>query len=440
MKAADICKVVEGELLGEDKTIEGFCINSKSITKGQVFVALKGNRHDGHDFVSEAFQKGAVGCIVEKDVDLPKGTFAIKVKNSIEALRRLAVWKRNNFKGKVIALAGSAGKTTTKEMVAFLLSKVATKVEKTPKNFNSQITVPLSVCNFALDSEFWVVEFGASQKGDVRRLTDLVRPHIRAITAIGEEHLETFGCLDDVVLGNGEILADMQKGDTAVYPKYVDHCYSCESYITFGEGSHLHAESISIDGKGVSFRVDKVDIYIPIPSLAVVENALCSFAVLEALGIRWQELIHHLRDFKAVDGRFKVIHLNHLTIIDDAYNANPVSMKKAIESLSRFRGTKIAVLGDMLELGEDSKIYHRQIGDLARELSIDFLILYGDHVRCAYEVLKNTQKTVFLLETKEDVIRTLKEIIRSVKNPVVLVKGSRSMQMEEIAERLTKEI
>ncbi len=439
MKISDICEVIEGELIGAPKEVKGFCINSKAINHGQVFVAIKGKKHDGHDFTYEAFQRGAVGCIVEKDVSIPQGTFAIKVKDSIEALKKLARWKRKSFTGKVIAIAGSAGKTTTKEMVAFLLSKVA-KVAKTPRNFNSQITVPLSICNFSLDCDFWVMEFGASQKGDVRNLTDLAKPNVRAITAIGEEHLETFGCLDDVILGNGEIFSNMKEEDVAVYPNYLSHCYRYENSITFGEGSSLYAKDIYVNSQSVSFKVGSTDVYIPIPSLALVENALCSFAILEALGIDWRYLAHHLKDFEAVDGRFKVTNLNGVTVIDDTYNANPISMKKALESLSHFAGTKIALLGDMLELGKDSEIYHRQIGELAKELPIEFFLFYGDQIRHAYDTLRKTKKKVFFFSRKEDVIAKLREIIREEKNPVVLVKGSRGMRMEEIIEKLTEKI
>jgi UDP-N-acetylmuramyl pentapeptide synthase len=150
-------------------------INSKEVQEGDLFVALKGSRHDGHDFVEEAFQRGAVGVVVEREVKAPEGRFALVVKDSLGFLRDLARRKREGFKGKVIAIAGSAGKTTTKEMVAFLLSKIA-KTCKTPKNYNSQIGVPLSVANFEEDCQFWVVEVGASQKGDVARLVELINP------------------------------------------------------------------------------------------------------------------------------------------------------------------------------------------------------------------------------------------------------------------------
>ncbi len=438
MRASQIAQIIGGELKGSDTEVEGFCINSKEIRQGQVFVAIKGQRHDGHDYVGEAFERGAVGALVERDVEPPEGKLTIRVESTLEGLRRLALWKREGFKGKVIGIAGSAGKTTTKEMVAFLLSKVG-KVCKTPKNFNSQITVPLSLCNFSLDADFWVVEMGASQKGDVKRLVEVVKPHVRVITAIGEEHLETFGCLDDVVAGNGEILSDMGPSDVGIYPSYVSHCYSCERHITFGEGSSLHAEDVRLDWDGVRFRVDTVEVFIPVPSLAVVENALCSFAVLKALGIDWRELSKELGNFQPVEGRFKVIRGKHLTIIDDAYNANPPSVRKALQTLSRFKGQRIAVLGDMLELGKDSELYHREVGSICARLGIDYAVFYGKQMIEAYRECLSLGGRCAHFEDKEELLFFLKALLSEGVDKVVLFKGSRGMRMEELVQYLTEE-
>ena len=437
LKASEVAYVVGGDFLGEDKYISGFCINSKEIREGQVFVAIKGQKHDGHDFLKEAFQKGAVGTLVEKNVHVPNGKFAIRVKSSLEALRNLASWKRKRFKGKVVGIAGSAGKTTTKEMTAFLLSKVG-RVCKTPRNFNSQITVPLSLCNFSTEADFWVVEMGASQKGDVKRLVEVVKPQVRAITAIGEEHLETFGCLDDVVLGNGEILYDMKEDEFGIYPDYVAHCYSCDRYITFGERSRFRAEEVKLDHTGVHFRVDGVHIFVPIPSLAVVENALCSLAILEALGIDWKVLCKELREFHPVEGRFKVIKRNNITIIDDTYNANPPSMKKALQTLSHFGGIKVAVLGDMLELGKNSELYHREIGRFCVEMGMDYSIFYGEHMRHAYEECRSLGGNCFYFTKKGDVMAFLGNLLKDREEKTLLFKGSRGMRMEEFIEGLTR--
>ncbi|MCS6876639.1 MAG: UDP-N-acetylmuramoyl-tripeptide--D-alanyl-D-alanine ligase, partial [Aquificaceae bacterium] len=298
MDTLELANLLGATHLGSRRAFKGFSIDSRQVEEGRLFVAIKGKVHDGHDFALSAVEKGAVGVLCERRLELPEGYPQILVQDTVGALRRIALFKRERFKGKVIAIAGSAGKTTTKELTAFLLSKLG-KVCKTPKNYNSQIGVPLSVANFDEDCEFWVVEVGASQKGDVKSLVEIVKPHVRAITAIGEEHLETFGCLDDVVLGNGEAFSHMSEEDWGVCPHSVSHRYHIERKLTFGEGS-LWAEDLDISLQGVRFKVQGVEVSLVVPSLAVVENVLCTLRILEALGVDWRPLSKELAHFKPV--------------------------------------------------------------------------------------------------------------------------------------------
>ncbi len=428
----ELAKLLGGRHIGKPASFSGFSIDSRSVQEGQLFVAIKGKVHDGHDYALQAIQKGAVGVICERELELPKDTPQIVVESSLEALRRFASWKRENFKGKVVAIAGSAGKTTTKELTAFLLSKVG-KVCKTPRNYNSQIGVPLSVANFEEDCDFWVVEMGASQKGDVKRLVELVKPHIRAITAIGEEHLETFGCLDDVVLGNGEVFYQMQEEDCGICPAYVSHCYHIPRKLVFGDGK-FKAEDLKLSEEGVNFIVDGVQVFIPAPSLAIVENVLCVLAILEALGIDWKGLCGHLADFRPVEGRFRILRKQNLLLIDDTYNANPPSVRMALRSLSLFKTKKIAVLGDMLELGADSEKYHREVGRLCAELGIDVCLFFGENMRHAYEECRKLKEECFFFKSHEQILHWLLWNIHE--KAVILFKGSRGMSMEQLVERM----
>ncbi len=432
MDTRELARIIEGVHIGKPVVFTGFSIDSRSVKRGEVFVALKGKIHDGHDFAKEAIEKGAVALVCEKKLNLSQEVPQILVKDSLLALRKFALFKREKFKGKVVAIAGSAGKTTTKEMTAFLLSQVG-KVCKTPKNYNSQIGVPLSMVNFEDDSSFWVVELGASQRGDVRKLVEVVKPNIRAITAIGEEHLETFGCLDDVVLGNGEIFHQMGDEDWGICPNEVSHCYDLPKKLTFG-GKDFSARNIKISKEGISFWVENRKVYIPIPSLAVVENALCSFRILQALGLDWKELSESLENFHPVEGRFRVVEVGAFTIIDDTYNANPPSMRMAIKSLSLFDGFKIAVLGDMLELGENSEAYHREIGQLCCKLGINLCLLYGKEMRYAYEECKKKGGNCMFFEKAEELIKALLSLDKE--KSFILFKGSRGMRMEKFIEAL----
>ncbi|MCX8059987.1 MAG: UDP-N-acetylmuramoyl-tripeptide--D-alanyl-D-alanine ligase, partial [Aquificaceae bacterium] len=319
MDTYELAKIVGGRHAGRSTPFRGFSTDSRSVSPGQVFVALRGKVHDGHHFVLEALQRGAVGLLVERPLSLPYEVPCVLVQDSLEALRSFARWRRKNFTGKVIAVAGSAGKTTTKELLAYLLSKVG-KVCKTPKNYNSQVGVPLSVANFEEDCQFWVVEVGASQRGEVKRLVELVEPHIRVITAIGEEHLQTFGSLEDVLAGNGEVFYYMRDSDWGVCPQEVAYHYRLPKVLTFG-GEDFCPEQVELSLSGVSFKLNGVDLYLPVPSLAIVKNALCALRVLEALGIDWEGLSQHLKHFQPVEGRFRVLHRGELVLIDDTYNA-----------------------------------------------------------------------------------------------------------------------
>lgn len=430
MNTEKLANILKGIHIGKPSTFFGFSIDSRAVKGGEVFIALRGKVHDGHNFAQEAIKKGAVAVLCERLLDLPKNVPQILVEDSLSALRNIALWKRENFKGKVVAIAGSAGKTTTKEMTAFLLSKVG-KVCKTPRNYNSQVGVPLSVANFEEDCAFWVVELGASQKGDVKRLVEIVKPHVRAITAIGEEHLETFGCLDDVILGNGEIFYGMEEKDWGVCPAKVSHCYAIPKKLTFGDGD-FSAKDIKLSAEGVSFKVKGKEVFIPIPSLAVVENALCAFRILEALGVEWRELSNSLANFHPIEGRFRVIKRKDLIFIDDTYNANPPSVRMALKSLSLFDGYRIAVLGDMLELGELSEAYHREIGRLCTELGIDLCLFYGDHMKYAYQECLQQGGNCTFFEDKKRLLDFL--LGKSFGKAVILFKGSRGMKMEELVE------
>ncbi|SHK20842.1 UDP-N-acetylmuramoyl-tripeptide--D-alanyl-D-alanine ligase [Thermocrinis minervae] len=426
-----VALLLKGKHIGTPQRFRSACIDSRQVEEGSLFVALKGSRHDGHDFVMQALQKGCVGALVEREVPIPEGKFLIVVDNTLRALQKLAKYKRENFSGTVVGIAGSAGKTTTKEMIAFLLSKVG-KTCKTPRNLNSQVGVPLSVINFDSDCEYWVVEMGASQKGDVRRLVQIVKPSVRVITSIGEEHLETFGCLDDVVLGNGEIFSDMHEEDIGVVPSYVYECYKDYKVITFGDGSEFEARDVSLSLEGVSFNVQGVRIFIPIPSFAVVENALCSLATIKAMGLDWKKLAENLSQFKPVEGRFRVIKAGPNTLIDDSYNANPPSVRMALKTLSRLPGKRMAVLGDMLELGSDSERYHREIGSLCAELGIDECVFYGKEMFYAYQECKRLKQECYHFDEEDELL----SLIKGKYGWIILFKGSRGMRMERFIERL----
>lgn len=436
MRAEDLRKIVGGRLLGDpDLEVSRFSIDSRRIKGGEVFVALKGERHDGHDFVLEALNKGAVGAIVEREVPLQEGKFLLVVDSSLEALRKIARYKRSTFEGKVIGVAGSVGKTTTKELIYHLLSTVAQSY-RSEGNLNSQIGLPLVLANLPKECEFAVFELGASQRGDVLSLTELSEPKVRVITALGEEHLETFGTLKDVVEGNGEIFSGFDEVSFGVIPDYASKFYKLppNRTLTFGDRGDLRAERIRLSLRGVEFNYCGEEFSVKVLSKGIVDNVLASFGVLKALGLEPLEFKSTLNSFKAPPGRMNLLDVGDFYLVDDTYNANPPSVRNALKTLSVLESNskKVAVLGDMLELGKKSPDLHREIGAFAKEIGVDFCIFYGKEMAYAYEEFVRRGGKGVHLENKNDV---LKEVLKWTKDKnIILLKGSRGMRMEDVIE------
>ncbi len=438
MKVSDVARAVGGSLKGKgDLEIRRVCADSRRVAEGDLFVAIRGTRFDGHDFIEEAFSKGAVCALSERDMDPPKGKALVRVRDTLEALRRLALFKRNMFKGTVIGVTGSAGKTTTKELTAHLLSEVA-PTYRSYGNLNSQIGVPLVLTNLPLQVRYAVIEMGASRSGEMGRLVSLVGPRIRVLTALGEEHLEGFGGIEGVIRENGEIFRGFGEEDFAVLPSYALKFYDLpeDRFITFGEGGNLRAEDVRLTGSGTEFTFRGERFSVPVLSFGVVENVLASFGVLTALGYDPRDFKERVREFRGVEGRMRLLDFGEFKVIDDTYNANPPSVRNALLTLAKLntRTRKIAVLGDMLELGPHSERLHRDIGSFSVDLPIDLVIFYGREMRYAHEerVRRGGRSLHFL--SMEDLIDALLKWA-CCKN-IILLKGSRGMGMERILEHL----
>ncbi len=438
MKVGDIAKVTGGVLKGPgDIPVRRVCSDSRKVEGGDLFVALRGERFDGHDFIGEAFEKGAVCAISEKERDPPKGKALVVVKNSLEALRSIALWRRGSFRGAVIGIAGSVGKTTTKELTAHLLSEVGPTF-KNYGNLNSQIGVPLVLSNLPEDALYAVVEMGASSLGEISKLVEIVKPSVRVITAIGEEHLEGFGDMKGVIEGNGEIFEGFSKECWAVLPFYALKYYKLprERVVTFGEGGDLNASEVRLTQKGTEFKFMGERFRVPVLSLGIVDNVLSAFGVLKVLGHDPREFREALSSFKGVEGRMRLFDFGDFTVIDDTYNANPPSVKNALLTLSKLKtdSKKIAVLGDMLELGPFSERLHKEIGAFSAKLPIDLVMFYGKEMLFAHEERRRRGKASLYFSSKEDLVEALLKWTKD-KN-IILLKGSRGMRMEEVLNRL----
>ncbi len=438
MKAEEVSRVVGGDLKGRgDVRIKRVCTDSRRVEEGDLFVALKGSRFDGHDFIEEAYKKGAVCVISKKEIRPPEGKAAVVVRDTLEALRDLGRFRREAFKGTVVGITGSVGKTTTKEITAHLLSEVS-PTYRSYGNLNSQIGVPLVLANMPLSVRYAVIEIGASGVGEVFRLVKITRPSIRVLTAIGEEHLEGFGSMEGVIRGNGEIFQELKEEDIAVVPAYVLKFYDLPKgrTITFGRGGELVAGEVRLTERGTEFTFQGERFRVGVLSLGVVENVLASFGVLKALGYDPREFRDRLSEFRGVEGRMRVLDFGNFKVIDDTYNANPPSVRNALKTLAELetRSMKIAVLGDMLELGQYSERLHREIGAFSADLPIDLVIFYGEEMRFAYEERVRRGKEALHFTSMEDLADALLKWA-CCKN-IILLKGSRGMEMDRVIKHI----
>lgn len=418
-------------------------IDSRRVSQGDCFFALKGERYDAHDFIEEAALRGAAAAVVERDVAVSTHLPLIRVSNTVSALQKLAVFYRNRLTIPVIAVAGSNGKTSTKELIAAALSS-RWKVAKTQGNLNNHLGVPLTLLSIDPEHEAAVVELGTNHPGEIAFLTNLVKPTIGVVTNIGLEHLEFFEDETGVAKEEGALLEVMD--DKAVAILNADDPWTETlrqrargNVVTagFAESADVRITELKANDAGQSFCLTYLEqkqiVELPLVGQHLAGNAALAVAVGVCLGITLEEIAQGLKQVELPSGRMKVHAVGGIKIIDDSYNANPSSMKVALNYLSSLSGRRIAVLGDMGELGERTSQWHQYVGQEAAKLPLDWVIAIGSEAtHYAQGVAGKVKMETFRLA--EDVIAFLKEIIQP--NDVILVKASRSARLERVVEAL----
>ncbi|MGC9081382.1 UDP-N-acetylmuramoyl-tripeptide--D-alanyl-D-alanine ligase [Sulfurihydrogenibium sp.] len=431
MRLFEVVDLVEGKPINisKDEEIKEFVIDSRIAKKNSLFIPLKGSR-DGHDFIEDALKNQASGYLTQKPLNYPNG---ILVKDTYQALKKIAKEKRKNIKT-VVGITGSSGKTSTKELTKFILS-VFFNVHATSGNYNNEIGVPLTLANTPEDTDLAVIEMGAGKVGDIDYLNDIVNPDIGVLVSVGEAHIEKFGSFENIVKGKGEIF---NKAFYHVLPFNLLHYYKdkLKNFITFGEDGDIKVFDVKITSQGtygvVAYKNDQLELTIPIFNKGVFKNVGAVAGILYHLGLDPIKSLEILRDFKQPEGRGSIIKVGSITVIDDSYNANPLSVKNAIETLNEIPTVKVLVLGDMLELGQFSEKLHREIAREILKTDIDYVFLYGEETKYILQELKD--KKFVLHTTKENIAKEIKKLEKL--NPTVLVKGSRGMKMEEVIEYL----
>lgn len=428
--------------------------DSRSIKKGDLFIALSGPNFDGHDYVLDAFKKGASKAVISKDVpNLPKNKKIIKVTDTLAYLQKLANLHRKKTSAKIIAVTGSSGKTTTKDMIASVLSQGG-KTLKTAENLNNEIGVPQTLLQIDKSHKYAVVEMGMQNKGEIELLAKISLPNAAVLTNVGEAHIGTLRTKKNIAKAKSEIFKFLKASDFAIlnaddpYFEFQKKQIKDAEIVSFGlsNNADVRAQNIKENNNSISFGllfngIAHSDVSIPIPGKHNVYNALAAICVGLIYGISPKKIAKGLSTFKSSLKRMQIITLkNGARIINDSYNANPSSMKAVLRVLSSQKGNpsarKIAVLGDMLELGMKANYYHRQIGTLINELDIDILIAMGNLAKEVYLSAKKqpNSKGRYFFKNKEEAFKKLQKIMSP--GDIILLKGSRVMKMEEILEKI----
>ena len=443
-----IAKVCEGTLHGTEfirnsnQEASGVVLDSRLLQEGYVFLATKGEKVDGHKFIPSVFEKGALAVICE---DVPKELTGpcIGVKDSFVALKKLAAFYRQQLDLKVIGITGSVGKTSTKEFVAGVLS-AKYNVWKTQGNFNNEVGLPLTVLQLRDEHEIAVLEMGISDFGEMHRLSEIAKPDICILTNIGQCHLEFLGDRDGVLKAKTEIFDFMNPEGTIFVNGDDDKLITLKEkwqnkLVTFGRNESNDVFARGEISKGllgsvadIRGRVDLSCVQIPLPGEHMVLNALAASAVADMLGLSEEDIKAGMQNVKSVSGRSNIIPFQDFVMIDDCYNANPVSMKAAIDLLQAANKRKVAILGDMFELGEQEKELHFDVGEYTSG-KVDVLICIGNLAKCIYDGAmeqKEENSVVLYLKEKEELYSQLKDII--MPQDTILLKASHGMGFADI--------
>lgn len=460
-RIAAVCNgIYYGSSKVKDTEVSSITTDSRNITIGGLFIAIRGARTDGNKFVLDMYKAGAVCCISEAEPEeafkisgddstdfLDEKAF-IQVESCYQALKDIAKYYRTVCKTKVIGITGSVGKTTTKEMIAAVLSEHFT-ILKTQGNYNNEVGVPLTLFGLREEHEIAVVEMGISEFGEMTRLSKIAKPDICVITNIGQCHLETLGDRDGVLKAKTEIFSSMAS-DGKVYLNGDDDKLRQVTWVNekkpvyYGLETDCDVFADNIIDKGFDGTYfdavagdRRISVHVPVPGMHMVSNALVAVAIATDLGMEAEEIAEGISKFKPVGGHSNIIRTDKFTIMDDCYNANPVSMRAAIDVLSGTSGRKVAIIGDMFELGTNEKILHYDIGAYAVRKGIDCIVCVGEiakqYVAGALAIDEN--HNVLYYENTEKALDMIKSVVKE--GDSILVKASHAMEFGKIVDCLS---
>ncbi|WNP33943.1 UDP-N-acetylmuramoyl-tripeptide--D-alanyl-D-alanine ligase [Enterobacter kobei] len=440
---SQLAGILKGELIGADRTIDAVTTDTRKLTPGCLFVALKGERFDAHDFAATAKDGGAGALLVSRklECDLPQ----LLVKDTRLAFGELAAWVRQQVPTRVVALTGSSGKTSVKEMTAAILSQCGNTLY-TSGNLNNDIGVPMTLLRLTPEHEFAVIELGANHQGEIAWTVGLTRPEAALVNNLAAAHLEGFGSLAGVAKAKGEIFTGLPQNGVAIMNADNNDWLNWQSVIgdrktwrfsPNAANSDFTATNIHVTSHGTEFTLQtptgNVEVLLPLPGRHNIANALAATALSMAVGATLEAVKAGLAQLKAVPGRLFPIALGeNQLLLDDSYNANVGSMTAAAQVLSEMPGYRVMVVGDMAELGAESEACHAQVGAAAKAAGLDRVLSVGT----ASKTLSDASGVGEHFSDKSAVVTRLKALIAEHQIITILVKGSRSAAMEEVVHAL----
>ena len=456
MTLENIAKACGGTYVGDDaqrgSEITGAVIDSRQVEPGYLYIPIRGERVDGHRFIPDVFEKGALAVLSEEPLENPAGPY-IQVASSEQALKDIAEFYRSTLSIKIIGITGSVGKTSTKEMISAVLSQKY-NVLKTEGNFNNEIGLPLTILRIRREHEVAVVEMGISEFGEMHRIAKVAKPDICVMTNIGQCHLENLIDRDGVLRAKSEIFDFLKTDGHIVLNGNDDKLITVQEvkgvkpvfyYVEDGTAKkadlpyEITADAIENKGlRGLNanlhFPEEVCQIHEPIPGVHNVYNACAAACVGRIMGLTNEEICQGIAHAKTIAGRTNLITLGEVLVIDDCYNANPVSMKASLDVLAQADGRRIAVLGDMGELGENEREMHYDVGKYAANTGVDILFCCGT---LSEELAKGAQRghtKVMYFADREKLTQTLINFVEA--GDTVLVKASHFMEFPKIVKAL----
>lgn len=455
MMMSQVAKVLDAKLIGSDILMTGFSKDTRDIQPGDLYVAIKGERFDGHQFVTEAAEAGAVGALVS---DIQSGENnpvpQIQVTDTRIALGQLATYWRESWSelketAKLIGITGSNGKTSVKEMCKKILVDFAGEevVLSTKGNLNNDIGLPMTLLELTDNHQYAVIEMGANHVGEIDYLTKIAKPDVALVNNVGPAHLEGFGSLENIAKAKADIYNGLTEDGIAIvnlddefsdfWQEYCSVCCLNKRIVGFSmldESADIFAREISSNSYQIVVDDELSTLNLQIPGKHNVMNALAAIAATKSLGIPLQSIVSSLSVFQNIQGRLTIVTtISGCRVIDDTYNANPFSVSAAIDVLAGMQGTEtgktILVLGDMAELGKAAEALHTEIGEKARKKGVKALYATGELSMNAVDAFSENG---YYFPTKQELIDAINNDLTG--SEVVLVKGSRSAAMEEVVE------